>query len=273
MPVMKHLLLVSLVLLFSQEIVMAQSSLNSLLQSESTLVIGHRGASSEAPENTLPAFRIAVQQKADLVELDYYHSQDGLPVVLHDKTLDRTTDAAKKLNGKKIAIDSVSASQLKTLDAGSWFDAKFKGAILPTLEQALHEIQKGSVTLIEHKQGDAKTLIALLKKLGLVDKVVVQSFNWSFLKDCRNENSSVVLVALGSKELDQKRIDSMKSIVSGFAWNHKDVSQQMIDLVHKNDRTMWVYTVNDQKTANHLTSIGIDGIITDKPGALRSWID
>ncbi|MGY8769191.1 MAG: glycerophosphodiester phosphodiesterase [Pirellulales bacterium] len=273
MPTLKLTLLVSFILLLSQEITMAQSTVNSLLESESTLVIGHRGASSEAPENTLPAFRIAVQQKADLVELDYYHSQDGVPVVLHDKTLDRTTNSQVILGGKKLTIDAVSSSQLKKLDAGSWFDAKFKGAILPTLEQALHEIQKGSITLIEHKQGDAKTLIQLLKKLKLVDQVVVQSFNWDFLKNCRSESPSVILVALGSKTLDQKRIDSMKSIVSGFAWNHKDVSQPMIDLVHENNRTMWVYTVNDQKTAKHLTEIGIDGIITDKPGALRSWID
>src|SRR5947207_11440640 len=91
-----------------------------LVSSTRPLVIGHRGYCQFAPENTLPSFRLAMAAGADLVELDYYHSKDGQLVVVHDGTLDRTTDATNRWGKTKIKIESRTAAEIQSLDAGSW---------------------------------------------------------------------------------------------------------------------------------------------------------
>src|SRR5689334_623108 len=98
-----------------------------LIQSPRVLIIAHRGNSSVAPENTLPAFQSALEAKADLVELDYYHSADGVPVVIHDKLLGRTTNAEQVLGKSELAVRDLPLADLRKLDAASWFDEKFAG--------------------------------------------------------------------------------------------------------------------------------------------------
>src|SRR6185295_12772293 len=95
-----------------------------LIQSKRPLVIGHRGYSQIAPENTIPSFKLAMTAGADLVELDYYHSKDGQLIVMHDPDLDRTTDATNRWGGRKIKVESKTAAEMQTLDAGSWFDPR-----------------------------------------------------------------------------------------------------------------------------------------------------
>src|SRR5438045_2131819 len=91
-----------------------------LIASPGWLVIAHRGNSSVAPENTLPAFQSALDAKADLVELDYYHSADGIPVVIHDEKLDRTTNSEELLGKPKLVVGQFPLAELRNLDAGSW---------------------------------------------------------------------------------------------------------------------------------------------------------
>src|SRR4029079_11819739 len=144
-----------------------------LVSQPGPLVIAHRGDSVHAPENTLPAFESAVKLKADLVELDYYHSKEGVPVVIHDNFLDRTTDAEAVFGKTKMLVEETSLADLQKLDAGVWFDPKFKGAQCLTLAEALDLIQAGSVTLIERKKGVAATCIKLLREKKLTQRVVV----------------------------------------------------------------------------------------------------
>ena len=131
-----------------------------LIAAPRLLMIAHRGDSRRAPENTLPAFASAVRAAADLVELDYHHTADGIPVVVHDEHLDRTTNAVTVFGSKKIAVASRRWAVLGSLDAGTWFRPEFAGTRLPTLEAALDVIQRGSTTLIERKSGDATTCVA-----------------------------------------------------------------------------------------------------------------
>ncbi len=100
------------------------------------LVIAHRGASADYPENTIPAFQAAADARADLIELDYYHSKDQVPIVFHDKELDRTTDACQQLGREKIAVGTLPLQQLQQLDAGTWFRPEFAGTRIPTLREA-----------------------------------------------------------------------------------------------------------------------------------------
>ena len=237
------------------------------------LIIAHRGDSKAAPENTLPAFRSALRVGADLVELDYYHSSDGVPVVFHDRELDRTTDAVRRWGGKKIPLVSKSFAELRTLDAGSWFDAKFAGTKIPTLARSIEVIQAGSVTLIERKKGDAKTCVALLEKHRWTEQLVVQAFDWDYLADCHRLAPKLVLGALGSKEITPAKLDQIEKCgASVVGWNYKDLRKTDVVEIHRRGLKVWVYTVDDPKVAQRLIEIGVDGLITNVPGKMKKLV-
>jgi glycerophosphoryl diester phosphodiesterase len=237
------------------------------------LVIAHRGASAEAPENTLPAFAAALKAKADLVELDYYHSLDNVPVVIHDKTLDRTTDAEIKLGKAKLEVRKTSHDDLKKLDAGKWFNAKFAGTKIPTLLESLLAIQPTGMTLIERKEGDAKTLIKMLDEEKFLGDVVVQAFDWDYLADCHKLAPGLVLGALGSKELTPLKIAQMKRAgASVVGWKHEDLTAANVAAVHAAGLRCWAYTVNDTRRGKQLVEMGIDGIITDNPASMHTLL-
>jgi glycerophosphoryl diester phosphodiesterase len=241
---------------------------------DSPIVIAHRGDSATHPENTLPAFRSAIEAKADMIELDYYHSSDGIPFTFHDSTLDRTTNITQKLGLAKVPAGSLTWTELKTLDAGLWKNKQFQGTKIPTLLESLETIQQGSVTLIERKKGDAKTAVALLQKHKLVADVVVQAFDWDYLATCHKLCPDLILGALGGDEFTQSDISKIKLTgAQVVGWSYKDVTPEMIKLVHAQDWKLWVYTVNDPTEAVKLVTAGIDGIITDRPKQIRSALN
>jgi glycerophosphoryl diester phosphodiesterase len=229
----------------------------------SRLLIAHRGFSAKAPENTLPAFRLAVEAGADLVELDYVHSKEGVPVAIHDKTLDRTTNVRR--GAEKVPVATKTMAELRALDAGAWFDARFAGTRLPTVEEALEAIHPGAVPLIERKAGDAATLVALLERKGLLDDVVVQAFDWAFLAACRRLAAELRLCALGSKELTAERLAECVDLgVLAIGWKHRDLTAALVESAHARGLKVWAYTVNDVGRAHELVAMGVDGIITDE---------
>lgn len=240
----------------------------------SVVIIAHRGDSQAYPENTIPAFESAIRAKADFIELDYYHSSDGVPIIFHDKTLDRTTNAVALWNEKKIPVGSKSLQELKTLDAGSWKDPKFAGVKIPTLDEALDVIQKGSFTLVERKSGDAKSCIELLKRKKLIETVAVQAFDWDYLRDCHKLCPTLALGALGSKELTQERLDEIETTGAKFiGWHHEDLTAESIAAAKKRGLKVWVYTVNKPADAKRVLALGVDGIISDVPAAIRKYVN
>ena len=257
-----------------------------LLASQRPLVIGHRGYCQIAPENTLPSFKLALTAGADLVELDYYHSRDGKLVVIHDGELDRTTDATNRWHQKKIRVGTKTAAELQSLDAGSWFDPKFAGTKIPLLAEALDTIQQGSVTLIERKGGPPPACIRLLHEMHLINKVVVQSFDWEYLRAFHEQESEQVLGALGptdrlsdgsqpssrTKDLSAAWLDELqKTGAKVVVWSDK-VSRETVQLAHQRGLRVWVYTINDPAQANELLDIGVDGIITNDTSLIRKTI-
>jgi glycerophosphoryl diester phosphodiesterase len=172
----------------------------------SVAVIGHRGAASIAPENTLAAFRAAHEAGADMFELDVHLSADGVPVVIHDDTLERTTDIEKFYSewgfSGKVRVSSLTLAQLKKLDAGSWFLERdpfgtirsgavsrdraetFRGEPIPTLEETLRFVDEtGFAVNVEIKQvpcfyeGIAERTVALINGMARHDLVLVSSFD------------------------------------------------------------------------------------------------
>jgi glycerophosphoryl diester phosphodiesterase len=237
-----------------------------LVTQQKVLIIAHRGNSSEFPENTLPAFESGVELGSDLVELDYHHTADGVPIVLHDEILSRTTDADDLFSIKEPLVGKYKHDELCRLDAGAWFDLKFAGTRLPTLEESLDAIQRGSVTLVERKAGDAATCVTLLQKKKVLDQVVVQSFDWEYVSQCRKLAPNLVLAALGSKPLNESRLETAaKTGAQIIAWNHKEITRREIEAIHAKGLKAWVYTVDEPARARQLIAAGIDGIITNVP--------
>lgn len=254
-----------------------------LLKAGRPLIIGHRGYPRFAPENTLPSFRLGLEAGADLVELDYGHSRDGVPVVMHDDTLDRTSDAPQRWGGANIPLAARTVAELQTLDVGNWFDPIYLGTGLPLLEEALTWIQgRGGVTLIERKDGAAHTCVRLLGDRQLVNHVVVQAFDWGYLKAFHDLEPSQVLGALGPPtHLADGRTPTDRSPMLSAAWLDElvktgakiavwsdQVSRTSVALAHQRGLTAWVYTVNDPSLANSLLDMGVDGLITDNTGLM-----
>lgn len=233
------------------------------------LIIAHRGDSRMMPENTLPAFASAVAAGANLVELDYRHSADGVPVVIHDEFLDRTTNAQAVFGRSKLAVAACSLEELKRLDAGSWFGPKFAGTPLATLEEALDAIHAGSRVLIEQKAGDAKTLVDLLNHKGLLDKAIVQSFDWQFVTECHRLAPRLSLAALGKSLLTAARLDEIARTGARIvAWKQERLGRREIAAVHRRGWQCFAYTVNDARRARQLVEWGLDGLITDLPAEM-----
>jgi glycerophosphoryl diester phosphodiesterase len=252
----------------------APATAQNRIASKRVLVIAHRGDSKVAPENTLPAFASAVRVGADLVELDYYHSSDGVPVVFHDDKLDRTSNACSLWGGTEIKLDTKTLADLRRLDAGSWFGAKFAGTPIPTLAEALDVIQNGSMTLIERKAGDPNTCVALLSEKKLLDQVVVQAFDWQFLAACHQLAPKLVLGALGEKELTSERLDEIaKSGATVVGWHDEHLDAAGIHAIHARGWKAWVWTVDEPQRAAQLVQAGIDGIITNYPAQIRKVVE
>lgn len=244
-----------------------------LISADRVLVIAHRGDSKAAPENTLPAFRSAVKLGCDLVELDYHHSADGVPVVLHDYTLNRTTDARARWGEETVSVTEKNAVDLELLDAGAWFSDEFRETKLPTLEESLDLIQTGSTTLIERKAGDAATCINLLRKKNLLDQVVVQAFDWNFLADCHKIDPNLILGALGGRELDGPDFEILEATgAKVVGWFKDAVTEQLVQDVHAHGMKLWVWTVDDMEQAEALIEMGVDGIISNVPAEVKKLV-
>lgn len=244
-----------------------------LVDADRVLVIAHRGDSAAYPENTLPAFESAVKLGADLVELDYHHTADGVPVVLHDATLDRTTNARERFDIQGILVSHRQLSELAGLDAGRWKGEQFAGARLPTLDESVKAIQAGSMTLIERKAGDARTCVDYLKAKALLDNVVVQSFDWNYVTDCHELAPELTLAALGRDEITGKRLDAVVATGARIAaWHEASLSTEAIGRIHNRGLRAWVFTVDDPRRVQELLDSGIDGIITNKPALVKKIV-
>ena len=253
-----------------------------LLRLDRPLVIAHRGYSSGAPENTLPAFRWALETEADLVELDYHHSKDQVLTVVHDGTLDRTTDAVRRWGTGTNRVSEATFAKMRELDASSWRGSNQPPATIPSLVEALDLIQPRSVTLIERKAGPAEACVRLIRDRREVNQVVVQSFDWQYLEDYHRLEPSQVLGALGpwksyrgvalteqDQALSGRWIDEARRVGARVVvWNQK-VDAAAVALAHERGMKVWVYTIDAPADMNRLLDLGIDGLITNNPG--RAW--
>lgn len=230
------------------------------------LVEAHRGASWIAPENTIASIGAAIGS-ADLTEFDVRETADGKLVLMHDSTVNRTTNGSG-------SVSSLTLAQIQTLDAGSWFAPTFAGEPVPTMSEAISfAMSVGIEPLVERKAGGAVTYHNEFVSTGLAPADFrVISFDWSFLDGMDTLNSSYNLGALGGGVLDQSAINTAQAQGADFLdWSHSSVTQATVDLVHANGMELHVWTVNDSFRMQQLIDYGVDGITTDNPATL-SWL-
>ncbi|WP_206885869.1 glycerophosphodiester phosphodiesterase [Alicyclobacillus mali (ex Roth et al. 2021)] len=166
-----------------------------LLMRDDTLYIAHRGASAECPENTLPAFVRAAELGADMIELDVRLTGDGGVVVLHDPTVDRTTDGSGLVADMRLA-------DLRKLDAGSWFDARFRGTLIPTLDEVFATVPHMCLNIELKTSPVAHTRQLIRRVLGAIyrhnarDRVLLSSFDHAALAEVRRFDRDIALGVL-----------------------------------------------------------------------------
>ncbi len=231
------------------------------------VVIAHRGDSVNAPENTIASIT-SIAGTAELSEMDAQVTSDGVLVLMHDGTIDRTTDGTGTVASKTLA-------QIQTLDAGSWFAPEFAGEPVPTLAAAISAaIASGVEPLVERKKGDAAVYHAEFVAQGLsVNDFRVISFDKAFLNALDALNRDYRLGWLGSSAITQAVIDEAQANGADFlSWSDSEVNQAAVDLVNANGLELMVWTVNGEVRMQELIDLGVRGITTDDPALLRSLL-
>lgn len=232
------------------------------------LILAHRGASAYAPENTLAAFELALAQGAPAIELDAKLSADGQVVVIHDASVDRTT------NGKG-RVAQMSLAALRELDAGSFFSQAYKGEKIPTLAEVLETIGKRAILNIELTNyytppGNelADKVCELVNKFGLQDTILFSSFLPTNLARTRRllpETACGLLALRGWQGWWARSFGFNFGNYQALHLNLQDTNAQQVARVHRLNRRIHVWTVNAAEDMRRLFNWGVDGLFTDHP--------
>ena len=223
-------------------------------------ITAHRGYSAQYPENTLAAFRGAIALGADCIELDVRQTADGVPVVLHDASLLRTT-------GWDRDIGDVTYAEIRKLDDGSWYSSQFSGERIPTLEEVLRLAKHGGVELnVELKpEGNgtlARTVADLLRQYGMRGRCVVTSANYELLKEIKRCDSRIKTGYITS--IIPTHATGMKD-ADAFSVRAAFLSAAGVRRLHAADKQVFAWTVNTGDAMRNMIAFGVDDLITDNP--------
>ncbi len=239
------------------------------------LNIAHRGASAAAPPNTLAAFRKAAELGADGVELDVHLSADGVPVVIHDFTVDGTTDGTGRVRDLPLAA-------LRELDAGSRFDPAFAGERIPTLEEVFAEIGGRLLINVELKSmpgndypGMEEAVAALIRRFDLTDQVLVSSFNPLALRRFRRAAPEIPIGFLYEAAPLSRLARLLATLLPGLGlqavhphWSL--VRPETVHQAHRLGRRVVVWTVDEPEVMARMVGWGVDVVITNYPDRLST---
>lgn len=253
-------------------------------------VYGHRGASSTLPENTLSAFERALDDGAEGIELDVALSADGIPVVMHDHSIDRTTDGTGN-------VDALTLEQLRAVDAGD-------GQRIPTLDEVLAlAVRYGAEVNIEMKAADAAAPVLAVTRAHPGLAWFASSFHWEALRELRelDADARIYPLTLGVADLDRLRKDAVASgypvesveaeiarlalsgglseailfatsvAAEGVSVWEAQLEATDIARIHDAGLLAWVWTINDPARAEQIIAAGADAVCTDDPGAIIAF--
>ena len=237
-------------------------------ETKRVLVVAHRGASGLAPENTLASFKKAMEIGADYSELDVHQSKDGQVVVMHDETLDRTTNGSG-------GIWEYTVDELKKLDAGSWFSAEFAGEPIPTLSEVI-DLVKGKMKLnIEikisgHEPDIAQKVVEIIRAKDFSKDCMITSFDMATVKKVKEIAPDLVTGFIFARDYPEEVFSGNWEVLSV---NKKEVDEAFMAKAKKADKQVHVWTVNKKENMKRLIDLGVDGIITNYPNILKELLN
>ncbi|MDF2960939.1 MAG: glycerophosphoryl diester phosphodiesterase [Paenibacillus sp.] len=242
-----------------------------VLNRKQPLVIAHRGAKGEAPENTLAAFQLGLEQGCDAIELDIHLSKDGEIIVIHDYTLDRTTDMTGTVN-------EMTLEEIKRADAGRWFDAKYEGERVPTLEEVFDLVPADVMINVEVKNTYGRqiepALLELMKRKDRMHNVVVSSFDHKSLLFLKLLDPEVKIGLL--YDFNAGRHSALTASIGAPVYSlhpgYKRIDKEDIADAIAQGLQVYAWTINDEDHMAEAVSCEVSGIITDYPGRLRSLL-
>jgi glycerophosphoryl diester phosphodiesterase len=241
-----------------------------------TEIIAHRGASYDAPENTLAAMKLAWEQKADAIELDLWLSRDGKLVVLHDAD-------TKRVGGNTNRVANQTWTELQNVDVGAWKNERFKGERIPTLESILATIPPGRRAVLEIKCGPEilPELTRVVSKSGRSPaQLAIISFHFETLRESKKQFPQIEHYYLHGYKKDPQsgefpRLEPLIARAKSANFEGLDlhfdwpIDKEFVGKIKGAGLKFVVWTVNQPELARKLSELGVDGITTDRPGLLR----
>jgi glycerophosphoryl diester phosphodiesterase len=259
-------------------------------KTDSTVLnIGHRGASGYAPEHTIPAYDLALEQGADYIEVDLQMTADGVLVAMHDDTLDRTAVAPEGVPEEYCTgpVIDKTLEQIKMCDVGSWFSPEYAGEQIPTLEEIFQRYGTSVNYYIETKNPEAAPgmeaeLLRLMDEYGLIkpaakrSQVLIQSFSAASLQKIHALEPSLPLIQLFSStetsESIQARLAEVSTYAVGIGPSKSDVDAALVEAAHALCLDVHPYTVNEKEEMEALIALGVDGMFTNFPDRLEELL-
>ncbi len=234
---------------------------------EEIAVIAHRGGAADRPENTLAAMELGIEQGADWLEIDVQENADGEVIVVHDSDFMKTAGVATK-------VWDVTAEELATIDIGSWFSPDYADARVPLLSDVLEAARDKSKVLIElkyygHDIALSEKVAEIVDALGMADQVAAMSLDprqAARMKDTRPDWSVGLLAATSLGRLDRREADFL-AVSTALA------SPGLLRRMEEAGRPVYVWTVNDAPAMARYATMGVSGLITDRPALARTVLE
>ena len=238
------------------------------------LIVAHRGASQDAPENTLPAFQLAWEQGADAIEGDFFLTKDNRIVCIHDRSTER-------LAGRKLIVAESTLAQLQELDVGAWKGEEFNGTKIPTIADVFATIPAGKKIFIEIKCGKEiiPPLLKAIQASGLKDEQVIMiCFQPEVVRVFKAKAPRYKVYLLSSFKRSEEGVwtpsieavlQTLKTTKADGLDSHHGIPEEMARRILKEGFEWHVWTVNDRETAKRLKQLGVQSITTDAPGKIK----
>ncbi len=250
--------------------------MNLFLQSRvQPLIIAHRGSSAHAPENTLAAFTLAADQGADAIELDVTLTRDGQVVVIHDDTLDRTTNGTGR-------VDRLLYAEVAQYDAGVKFNGKFTGECVPLLSQVFDAVGQRVLINVEIKSTTVRStgleskVIDLIRRHGLIERTIVSSFNPLTLITIKRAEPRLACGLLYSPDepiyLSRAWLAPLIPNLDARHPRADTVTAEVVKQVHARNQQINVWTILDPADVKTLTAASVDGLIGNDPVMMRNTL-
>lgn len=233
------------------------------------IIIAHRGFSGRYPENTLRAFKEALRLRVDAIETDVRSTKDGALVIIHDDTVDRTTDGSGYV--KDLTLDEISK-----LDAGSWKGEEFAGEHIPTLAKTLELVEGEVMLLVEIKEPDTThAIIETLRRHMAFGWVNIVSFHSKAIKLAKQNEPEISCALIGGKEIGSSDgiffdfvYDTLNCGANSVMVHYAALTPKRIRYCHERFLSVGTWTVDDRKLAQNLIAMGVDAIASNYPDVM-----